>query len=135
MSERLDNQTYYDTFSNWYERDRERGYHKLVDDIQVDLVAAECTGRDVLELGCGTGALLRRVAPLARNAVGIDISEGMLAQAKARGLCCIHGSATDLPFADQSFDVVYSFKVLAHIEAIGRALSEVARVLRPVPVE
>jgi SAM-dependent methyltransferase len=36
-----------------------------------------------------------------------------------------------LPFADESFDLVCSFKVLAHVPDIGRALSEIARVTRP----
>src|SRR5690606_1970352 len=79
----------------------------------------------------GTGAILHRVAPLASNAVGIDISAGMLEQALARNLCVVQGSATALPFADASFDVVYSFKVLAHIEDIHTAMAEVSRVLRP----
>ena len=41
------------------------------------------------------------------------------------------GSATSLPFADASFDLVCSFKVLAHVPDIARALSEIARVTRP----
>lgn len=127
----LDNRTYYDTFSDWYERDRHRGYHKLIDDLQVELISPACAGRDVLEVGCGTGALLHRVAPLARRAVGIDISAGMLETAVERGLCVAQGDATSLPFASASFDVVYSFKVLAHIREIEMATAEVARVLRP----
>lgn len=127
----LDNRSYYDTFAARYERGRERGYHRLVDDLQVELVAPSCIGRDVLEVGCGTGRLLGRIAPLARSAVGLDLSTGMLEAAVARGLCCVHGDATALPFADASFDTVYSFKVLAHVREIERALSEVSRVLRP----
>ncbi|OIP30737.1 MAG: hypothetical protein AUK47_24395 [Deltaproteobacteria bacterium CG2_30_63_29] len=128
---RLDNETYYDKFAHWYERGRDEGYHKLVDDLSVDMVAAHCAGRDVLEVGCGTGALLRRIDPLAKRAVGVDISLGMLRQAAERGLCCVQGTATELPFTDLSFDIVYSFKVLAHVQEIERALAEVARVLRP----
>jgi SAM-dependent methyltransferase len=41
------------------------------------------------------------------------------------------GSATSLPFADHSFDVACSFKVLAHVPEIERALGEMARVTRP----
>jgi ubiquinone/menaquinone biosynthesis C-methylase UbiE len=40
-------------------------------------------------------------------------------------------SVTDIPFPDETFDVACSFKVLAHVEAIERALSEMARVTRP----
>jgi SAM-dependent methyltransferase len=41
------------------------------------------------------------------------------------------GSVTQIPFADDSFDFVCSFKVLAHVPQIGRALSELARVTAP----
>ena len=120
-----DNKTYYDDFAGWYERERHGGYHALIDQLQVELVQERCAGKEVLEVGCGTGMILREIDPVAERAVGIDISAGMLEQAKARGLEVLEGSATDLPFEDNSFDVVYSFKVLAHVEEIERALSEV----------
>ena len=126
---------YYDEFSKSYERhrrpNRERGYHALVDDLEVELCARYGSGKDVLECGCGTGLILERVAKHARRAVGIDLSPGMLALARERGLDVHEGSITELPFADESFDVTCSFKVLAHVPDIGRALAEMARVTRP----
>ncbi len=126
-----DNRSYYDEFADWYEDHRHDGYHRLIDDLQVDLLRREVEGGDVLEVGCGTGLLLHRIESLARSARGIDISPGMLEQAKERGLDVVQGCATDLPFDDESFDVVYSFKVLAHVEDIEDALSECGRVVRP----
>ncbi len=126
-----DNRSYYNEFANWYERERHHGYHRLIDDLQVDLLESVVGQRDVLEVGCGTGLLLERVEPLARSARGIDLSPGMLEQAKARGLDVVEGCATDLPFEDESFDVVYSFKVLAHVRDIEQALRECGRVTRP----
>ena len=126
-----DNRTYYDDFAGWYERERHDGYHAMIDALQVEVARPLASGRDVLELGCGTGMILKELHPVARQAVGIDISPGMLKQARDRGLNVVVGSATDLPFADESFDMVCSFKVLAHIEQIQRVMSEVARVLRP----
>lgn len=126
---------YYDEFSKRYDDHRggrrPGGYHDLVDDLEVDLVRRYGAGRDVLEVGCGTGLLLARFASFARAAKGIDLSEGMLEKAKERGLDVRVASATDLPFPDASFDVACSFKVLAHIQPIERALSEMARVVRP----
>lgn len=126
-----DNRTYYDDFAGWYERERHHGYHALLDQLQVGIARPLSHGHDVLEIGCGTGMILKEIAPVARRAVGIDISRGMLQQAEARGLDVLEGSATALPFADESFDFAYSFKVLAHVEDIRTAMSEVARVLRP----
>jgi SAM-dependent methyltransferase len=55
----------------------------------------------------------------------------MLEHARARGLDVRLGSAAALPFADASFDVSCSFKVLAHVQPIELALREMARVVRP----
>jgi ubiquinone/menaquinone biosynthesis C-methylase UbiE len=126
-----DNREYYDEFAGWYERARHHGYHALIDRLQIGVARPLCTGRDILEIGCGTGLILKEIEPYARRAVGLDLSRGMLKQAAARGLTVVEGSATDLPFEAESFDAIYSFKVLAHVHAIERAMAEVSRVLRP----
>lgn len=128
---RKDNRSYYDEFAQWYERERHDGYHRVIDDLQVDLLRQHVRGCDVLEVGCGTGLLLHRVQSMARSARGIDISPGMLELARERGLDVVEGCATDLPFESESFDVVYSFKVLAHVRDIERAVTECSRVVRP----
>jgi ubiquinone/menaquinone biosynthesis C-methylase UbiE len=122
---------YYDDFSDWYERERGRGYHRMLDDLEMRICAPLATGRRVLEAGCGTGLILGRLAKHADSAWGVDLSPGMVRLAKQRGLNVVLGSVTDLPFADDSFDLVCSFKVLAHVPDISRALSEIARVTKP----
>lgn len=128
---RLDNRAYYDEFASWYERERHLPYHRMLDDLEVELVERYATGKDVLEVGCGTGLILSRTARFARHAIGIDLSRGMLARARERGLDVVQASATALPVATASVDVAYSFKVLAHIPDIQGALREMARVVRP----
>lgn len=128
---RLDNRTYYDDFAGWYERERHLPYHRMLDDLEVELVERYGRDRDVLEVGCGTGLILDRVAQFARTARGIDLSAGMLAKAAHRGLAVAQASATELPIATASVDVAYSFKVLAHIPDIQGAMREMARVVRP----
>jgi ubiquinone/menaquinone biosynthesis C-methylase UbiE len=126
---------YYDEFSVRYEAERRPnrpdGYHALIDDLEVELVERYGAGRDVLECGVGTGLLLERFARFAKSARGIDLSPGMLERARARGLDVREASVTSIPFDDASFDVACSFKVLAHVPEIGRALAEMARVTRP----
>ena len=126
---------YYDEFARGYEKHRRpndpHGYHALVDELEVDLVARYGADKDILECGCGTGLLLERFAAFGRSAKGIDLSPGMLVKARERGLDVQVGSVTELPFEDASFDVTCSFKVLAHVPGIGKALAEMARVTRP----
>jgi ubiquinone/menaquinone biosynthesis C-methylase UbiE len=126
-----DNRTYYDAFSEGYDRGRDRGYHKLIDDQAAAIVGRYAAGKQVLEVGCGTGLILQRVAATAASATGVDLSPGMLRAARARGLEVLEGSATDLPFPDASFDVAYSFKVLAHIPDWDACMREMVRVVRP----
>jgi ubiquinone/menaquinone biosynthesis C-methylase UbiE len=128
---RLDNRAYYDDFAGWYEKERHLPYHRMLDDLEVGLVERYATGKDLLEVGCGTGLILHRTARFARHAFGIDLSGGMLMKAQQRGLHVAQASATALPIATASVDVVYSFKVLAHIPDIEGALREMARVVRP----
>ena len=131
MRERRDNKAYYDEFAAGYEKRRHHGYHALIDRLEIAATLPYASGASVLEAGCGTGLILKEVAPLARRAVGLDLSTGMLHKARARGLDVVHGSVTDLPFADGEFDLAYSFKVLAHVERIERAMAELARVVKP----
>jgi len=124
-------QRYYDAFSAGYDDPRGGGYHALIDELETRVVLAHAKDADVLEVGCGTGLILGRIDHVARRARGVDLSPGMAAKAAARGLDVALGSATALPFADASFDLAYSFKVLAHVPAIEVALAEMARVVRP----
>lgn len=127
----LDNRTYYDQFAASYETRRHHGYHLLVDELEAGLLLPHAAGRDVLEVGCGTGLILDRVAKVARTAVGMDLSAGMLARSIERRLRVVQAEATALPFADGSFDLTCSFKVLSHVPRLDRALAEMARVTRP----
>jgi ubiquinone/menaquinone biosynthesis C-methylase UbiE len=127
----MDPRAYYDVMSDGYENERHAGYHLHLDEAEVETVAPLVAGREVLEVGCGTGLILQRLARIAKRAVGVDLSPGMLAKARARGLEVVEADATALPFPDASFDAAVSFKVLAHVPDIRGALSEMARVVRP----
>jgi ubiquinone/menaquinone biosynthesis C-methylase UbiE len=131
MTDQKQSQAYYDDFSGWYERERGAGYHRLIDDLEMKVIEPLCRGATVLEIGCGTGLILGRLAQGAKQAVGVDLSPGMLRRAHERGLQVTIGSATSIPFASNSFDVVCSFKVLAHVPDITGAMEEIARVTKP----
>jgi ubiquinone/menaquinone biosynthesis C-methylase UbiE len=91
----------------------------------------------VLDVGCGTGVLLRRLAgvyPLA-SLVGVDAAAGMIAQARAAAegglLRFEEAQAEKLPFPDGSFDLVVSTMSFHHWADQQRGLCEVRRVLAP----
>ena len=92
-------------------------------------------GEALLDLGCGPGAFLGRLQQSGHRGrlVGLDLSEGMLAQARvqAPGAEFVQGDAEALPFGDVTFDVVTARHMLYHVPDIDAALREARRVLRP----
>ena len=94
----------------------------------------------ILDCGCGPGSITVGLAQWAPDGetVGVDIGAEQLdgARARARDLgvknvTFRHGDIFDLPFEDDSFDVVFSQTVLYHIPEPEKALAEIKRVLRP----
>jgi ubiquinone/menaquinone biosynthesis C-methylase UbiE len=94
-------------------------------------------GRDLLEIGVGAGTDFTNWVRHGARAVGVDLTEagaeltrerlaleGLVAEVKV-------ADAERLPFADASFDIVYSYGVLHHTPDTERAFAEVHRVLRP----
>jgi len=130
--EKVENQDYYDKFAQIYENKRGQGYHKMIDELEISILNKYLNPTDkVLEVGCGTGLILKEVDKKVSKAIGIDLSKKMLKKAENRGLEVYHSDASSMPFADNYFDVVYSYKVLAHVEAIEKTLEEIKRVLKP----
>lgn len=94
-------------------------------------------GEKILDIGCGTGYLLSRIAREERSVVGLDISPGMLAQAckrlsregkKAR---LVRGNYCNLPFNDFSFECILATFALTHAPRLKPVIAEISRVLSP----
>lgn len=92
----------------------------------------------VLEVGCGSGELLRRLEFNSVVAMGVDLSQDGLIMAKARmdrgdlaPPLLINARAESLPLKDASFDAVVAQHLLEHIHNPIEALREWRRVLRP----
>ena len=94
-------------------------------------------GDRVLDLGCGSGAVVARLRKCGVDVVGVDYAEAMVdvaRQAYGLGDRVCRMDATDLRFESNSFDVVLANGVLHHLmvqDQLDGALSEVHRVLRP----
>ena len=99
-------------------------------------------GEQVLDVGCGTGTLAREVARRVGrtgHVAGIDPSAQQIAQARAQAarrnlpIDFQLGVIEQLPFPDQTFDMVFSTLMMHHLPAPlkRQGLAEIARVLKP----
>ncbi|MBH8553702.1 class I SAM-dependent methyltransferase [Nostocaceae cyanobacterium CENA357] len=93
---------------------------------------------NVLDLGCGTGRLLERLATQFPNlwGTGLDLSSNMLQVARLSNrhhprLIFVEGKAESLPFGEGQFDAVFNTISFLHYLEPQQVLSEVARVLAP----
>jgi len=91
-------------------------------------------GKRLLDVGCGTGEILRIVQAEGLSCAGIDISKEavQLAQQKVNAATCevTIGDGEHLPFADASFDYVTAIGSLEHFCDIEKGIREIARVCR-----
>lgn len=90
----------------------------------------------VLDAGCGAGRDTNLLSKKGVNAIGLDISEGLIAVARQQypNLTFIEGDLRGLPFNNQEFDGVWAHASLLHLETgedVSKSLSEFARVLKP----
>lgn len=83
----------------------------------------------ILEIGCGRGFLTRRIQAHSPDTLGTDANPESIRHGVAPNLRVM--DATRLDFEEAAFDKAYSFHTLEHLPDPGRALAEIARVLRP----
>jgi hypothetical protein len=100
-------------------------------DVLADLVPL--SGREVVDVGCGDGSLVRALAARGASVVGVEVSESAVARAQDGANRYVVGSADALPLPDGSVDVCVLMRSLHHVpaDAMPRAFEEAARVLRP----
>lgn len=120
--------------SNW----KELRHGAQGDDAAVqDVLRAVSPDSTLLEIGCGTGALLERLLPRPGVTIGVDYSQAMLDEARAalaKKNCSADlrlGHLEHLPLGDESVDAVVAYMVLHHVSDPRIALKDAARVLRP----
>ena len=106
----------------------EYAYHEL----------GNVAGKRIVDFGCGSGANSVLLANRGAHVWGIDISEDLLHLAQRRlavsgregGATFIAGSAHDMPFPDNSIDIVFGIAILHHLD-LDLVSREVRRVLKP----
>ena len=124
----------YDRWATSYDADKNTT--RDLDAFVMRRVPLALEGRDVLELGCGTGKNTSFLAEHAKSVLAMDFSEGMIARAHERlatsNVKFLRHDVRELwPVAAASVDVVVANLILEHVHDLAPVYFEAARVLRP----
>ena len=95
------------------------------------LGAVELGGQKVLEVGCGTGRFSQQIADQKAQLMVLDIASRLVSEVAERlGCVGVAGDACNLPFDDETFDVVISSECIEHTPLPQQAVAEMCRVCR-----
>ncbi|HVH94043.1 MAG TPA: methyltransferase domain-containing protein [Nocardioidaceae bacterium] len=120
----------YDGWALTYDGE-DNGCFPMRDDVLQPMLDRLTPGR-VLDAACGTGAVAQQLLDRGHDVVGVDISEGMLAQARKSvpGARLFVGDITDLPLRDGGVEHVVCTLALTHLSDLRPFFAEAARVMR-----
>jgi predicted TPR repeat methyltransferase len=127
----------FDSFASSFESKLEKLSYRapaLIATMLEDCGPAPAHRLDVLDAGCGTGLCGAMVAPFARRLVGVDLSQGMLAQAKDKN---VYDALTKTELTEylrdnrEAFDLIVSADTLVYFGGLEGVIAAVAGALRP----
>ena len=127
------NRQFYDAVADRYEEIDGRRSPALEAWLRNNLVSIRqrVHGGRLLDIGTGSGLVTRCAEGLFMSRIGIDLSSRILVANREAFDLAVTADVDNLPFADNSIDVVTCFAVLHHLYDLKSLVSEVARVLRP----
>ncbi len=138
----VNNEYYHDLGEGWHTADDDpiallRAESKIKNPWVIETIL-ETLGpgkKDILDVGCGAGFLSNAMAVAGHSVSGLDMSNESLAIAKkydeTNSVNYLYGDAYQLPFENESFDVVSAMDFLEHVEEPVRVIQEAQRVLKP----
>lgn len=118
----LHNEAYAEFLANW----DANFYAKYA-----DFLAMAPRGTKVLDVGCGAGQVVGRLAQGGHDACGVDVSEPNIARAREFSDKCQMYDGKRLPFPDGTFSAVGALNVLEHVDEPERFIPELVRVTAP----
>lgn len=117
-------------YDHHYDRSRGRWYHTHLSRHLMEVLPG---GGRLLDIGCGTGLFVDRYISAGGSAIGLDISSGMIRQARRRCATSefVVGTGETIPFRDDSFDAIACLLAFSYMRDPQAMLDETYRVLRP----
>jgi ubiquinone/menaquinone biosynthesis C-methylase UbiE len=96
-------------------------------------VVKKVKGKRVLDVGCGSGTIVKRLLKKGKNVIGVDIGKKFLSfcQSSYGNATFCAADAQHLPFSDNSFDTIVCSEVIEHLNKPEKSLKEFERILHP----
>jgi SAM-dependent methyltransferase len=109
--------------------DLPEGENRLWDGEALVGMLGDISGVSILDVGCGTGRLMKRLERLGAETMGVDISTKMVEKARAKSLLVLQGDITQFSW-NERFDVVISVLTLNYIREKAKALESIWYLLK-----
>ena len=115
-----------DSYDEQYEDEQRGKYRKALENVDV-------RGKNLLDVGCGSGLFFQEVAAQTQLVVGVDVSLKLLLKANSQAkkfpdVFVVQADADHLPFVDELFGAVFVFTVLQNMPKLAKMVSELNRV-------
>lgn len=95
------------------------------------LLPPDCHRPKMLDVGCSLGTTIEAGNGLGWDACGVDVSTDAIDDCRHRGLRCATSGGVELPYPDETFDVLTAWHVIEHVGDVARTLTEWRRVVKP----
>lgn len=120
----------YDLYASLY--DESLGFLNSFEKDEILKMFRDLKGKKVLDLGCGTGRLIRDIRNYGGTVIAVDISEEMLkiVEKKYPDVEMVCADAKNLPFNEGEFDVVVASFLIVHLKTLEQVFAEVYRILK-----
>ncbi|MFA6078126.1 MAG: class I SAM-dependent methyltransferase [Candidatus Omnitrophota bacterium] len=107
-----------------------KGYFDYATRRMFDRYLPDLKGKEALDVGCGRGLSMEYFENRGASVRGVDITYDSVAYVNGRNFRALEADARNLPYKDNSFDIVYSIGVIEHFKETRRALEEQVRVCK-----
>jgi ubiquinone/menaquinone biosynthesis C-methylase UbiE len=96
-------------------------------------VVKRVEGKRILDVGCGSGTIVKRLLKKGKSVIGVDIGNELLrfCQSSYKNAAFCGADAQYLPFSDNCFDTIVCSEVIEHLDNPEKGLKEFERILRP----
>lgn len=120
----------YDLYASSY--DENLMYLNSFEKGSLEKLLGSIKGKRVLDIGCGTGRIIQMLRDAGAKIVALDISEEMIKAVgqKFPSVECVVGDSDEMPFEDESFDLVLGLFWIVHLGDLRASFDEVYRVLK-----